>query len=828
MSRKQAIRSIILLMGGLLSIVILYQLSKTNQNFFIVNSFLSFHMALELLSIAIAFSISLQGWLIFPHTLSRHRLFISAAFLSIGLFDLFHVLTYEGMPFFLIESSSHNATWFWLISRFTLAISLLTIFSQEDKRINKNFRNYTFLIFVLYSLVISFVIITSSEKLPLLIIEGVGLTPLKRGIEYFICFLFLCTIIFIFKRHPKDKKKEYFPLIIALSLSLFSELLFTLYNHVYDWMNLLGHLFKMTSYYFFLKGIYITTIESPYLEQKQIQKALEKSKHRLNTIVNMVPTGITITDTEGKQLFVNDAAKKILGIFSYDQIHPSRFKTLAGKPYPEHKQAIHQVKSTGKSVYDVIYKLEQLDGQYRILSINAAPIFDEKQEIIQIIHSITDMTEQIEAQHKVNFLAYYDELTGLPNRFYLKKQLSDRIESGHTFCLFVINLNRFKHINESLGRQIGDLFLIEASERLKTLVSEHDATVVRLTGDEFAILCDECDTQDRQKMERLAYKIVNLFQTPMISKGLKMRITVTVGVTVSMKATDTEQILNQAIMAISEARKNNRSIAIYKSDMEQKAYEQLVLEHDLSQAIERKQLSLYYQPQIDLQTGKLVGAEALIRWEHPEKGMISPATFIPLAEHTGLILPIGTWVIEEACRQLRQWLDEGLPTMRISVNLSLRQFFQNDLTKIVSHALESCNLQPDQLELEITESMTLNIELALKKLHKLKSLGVQIAVDDFGTGYSSLSYLHQFPVDRLKIDQSFIQRLFIEKSSEAIVETILSMGKHLGLELIAEGVETEEQMEFLKQLHCQQVQGYYISKPLPAEDFFQLVRNREL
>ncbi|WP_203363955.1 EAL domain-containing protein [Bacillus sp. REN10] len=826
MGRKKEIYSVFILIGSLLSIVFLYQLSRTGQHLFIVNSFLSFHTALELLSIAVAFSISLQGWLIFLHTLSRHRLFISAAFLSISIFDLFHVLTYKGMPFFLIESSSHNATWFWLISRFTLAISLLLIFLQDDKKINKKFRNTTFFLFISYSLIVSFIIMTSSEKLPLLIIEGVGLTPVKKGIEYFICFLFLCTILLIFKKYSKDKNKEYFPLIIALSLSLFSELIFTLYNHVYDWMNLLGHLFKMTSYYFFLKGIYMTTIERPYLEQKQIQKALEESEHRLNTVVNMVPTGIMITDAEGKYLFINDAAKNILDVFSYDQIHPSRFKTLYGEPYPENKQVIHQVKSTGASVYDVMYKLEQTNGKDQILSINAAPIFNEKQEIVQIIHSITDMTEQIETQNKVNFLAYYDELTGLPNRFYLKKQLSERIESGHFFCLFVINLNRFKQINESLGRQIGDLLLIETSERLKTLVSEQQATVVRLTGDEFAILCDACDTQNRQKIEQLAYKIVNLFQTPMISKGLNMRITVTVGVTVSMQAKDTEQMLNQAIMAISEARKNNRSIAIYKADMEQKAYEQLVLEHDLSQAIELKQLSLYYQPQIDLQTGKLVGAEALIRWYHPEKGMISPATFIPLAEKTGLILPIGTWVIEEACRQLRQWMDEGLPPMRISVNLSLKQFFQNDLTQIVSNVLKSFNLQPEQLELEITESMTLNIDLALKKLNKLKSLGVQIAVDDFGTGYSSLSYLHQFPVDRLKIDQSFIQRLFIEESSEPIVETILSMGKHLGLELIAEGVETEEQMEFLKQLHCKEIQGYYISKPLPAENFCQFVQNR--
>ncbi|MGM7636700.1 bifunctional diguanylate cyclase/phosphodiesterase [Bacillus sp. Hm123] len=828
MGQKREIRSIAILLGGLLSIIILYQLDMIHKNLFIVTNFLSFHMALELLSVAVAFAIALQGWLIFPHTLSKHRLFISAAFLSMGIFDFFHVLTYEGMPFFLTANSSHSAIWFWIVARLTLAFSLLAVYSQEDLVINKRFRNYTFALFSLYSLVISFVIFTFSDKLPLLIIQGVGLSSLKKGIEYFICFLFLCTIILIFEKYRAYKKKEYLPLIIALSLSFYSELIFTLYNHMYDWMNLLGHFFKVGSYYFFLKGIYVATIEKPYLEQKQIQKALEESEHRLNTIVNMVPTGITITNTEGKHLFINQAAKKMFGIFSYDEIHRNRIKTLAGKPYPEEKQAINQVKATGESVYDVMYKLEQLNGEHRILSMNAVPIFDKNQEMVQIINSITDMTEQIETQNKVNFLAYFDELTGLPNRFHLKKQLSERLESECSFSLLVINLNRFKHINESLGRQIGDLFLIEAANRLQAFASDQGMTTIRLTGDEFALLCDTCDSNDCGKVDLCAKQIVDLFHSPFIIKGLRMRVHVTVGATFSTAAANIDELLNQAMMAITEARKMNRSIMIYKSEMEQKAYEQLVLENELSQAIERKQLSLHYQPQIDLQTGQLVGAEALIRWHHPKKGMISPATFIPLAESTGLILPIGTWVIEEACRQLRQWLDDGLPNMRISVNLSLRQFFQNDLTEVVSNALQSYRLQPDQLELEITESMTLNLDLALKKLHKLKTLGVQIAVDDFGTGYSSLSYLHQFPVDRLKIDQSFVQHLFVEKHGEAIVETILSMGQNLGLELIAEGVETEEQMAFLKQHHCHQVQGYYISKPLPAKEFSQLVRNREL
>lgn len=828
MVQKKGIRSIVILMSVLLSFIILYQLDRFYNYFFIVTNFLSLHTTLELLSIAVAFAIALQGWLIFPHTLSKHRLFISAAFLSVGIFDLFHVLTYKGMPFFLAESSGQQATWFWIIARFTLALSLLMAFLQEDRMINKKLRNYTFILVILYSFIISSSIFIFSDKMPLLVVNGVGVTSLKKGLEYFICFLFVFTIMLILKKHPASQKKEYFPLIVALSLSLYSELIFTLYNHVYDWMNLLGHCFKVASYYFFLKGIYVTTIEKPYLQQKQIQKALEESEHRLNTIVNMVPTGITITDTEGKHLFINHAAKKLFGIFSDGQIHPNRFKTLTGKPYPEEKQAINQVKATGESVYDVMYKLEQLNGEHRILSMNAVPIFDKNQKMVQIVNSITDMTEQIEAQDKVNFLAYYDELTGLPNRFYLKKQLSERLESGCGFSLLVINLNRFKHINESLGRQIGDLFLIEAANRLQAFASDQRMTTVRLTGDEFAILCDTCDSNDCGKVDMCAKQMVDLFHPPFIVKGLRMRVQVTVGATFSTTAADIDELLNQAMMAITEARKMNRSIMIYKSDMEQKAYEQIVLEHDLSQAIERKQLSLHYQPQIDLETGQLVGAEALIRWHHPEKGMISPATFIPLAESTGLILPIGTWVIEEACRQLRQWLDDGLPTMRISVNLSLRQFFQNDLPQVVSNALASYHLQPDQLELEITESMTLNLDLALKKLNKLKNLGVQIAVDDFGTGYSSLSYLHQFPVDRLKIDQSFVQHLFVEKHGEAIVETILSMGQNLGLELIAEGVETEEQMTFLKHHHCHQVQGYYISKPLPAEEFSQLVQNREL
>ncbi|MDQ0215864.1 diguanylate cyclase (GGDEF)-like protein/PAS domain S-box-containing protein [Oikeobacillus pervagus] len=826
MFNKKESKAIILLVFGILLLFGVRLFHDSIYTIFEPKNFLSYHTLLELFSIAVAFSIAIQGWMIFPHTLSRHRLIIAGIFLIISIFDSFHILSYNGMPFFITESSVAKATWFWIISRLTLALGLLLIFSKKDGEVNQKTRPIIFAVSALYVSITSFCIMFYSEKLPVLVIDGKGSTALKITFEYLISFLFLCSMVQLYRFYQKNKNPSYLTLIIALGFSFITELIFTLYKSVYDFDNLLGHIYKVISYYFIMKGIYVSTIEEPYLKQKETKDALKESEERLNTIVNMVPTGITITDASGRFIYANRAAKSLLNIKKGELLSEIiKKKSCKAKL----SNTITQVHSYTRENHDVFITVTGNDNKQHTLSVNSAPILDKDQQVFNTIYSFTDLTDLIQAQKKINYLAYHDELTGLPNRYFLKERLiklMKDIEDTPDISIMLFNLNRFKNVNDSLGNEIGDMFLQTVAKRLQVFCEQHHLLAIRMGGDEFAIL--QTDATDIPYVVRIVKKITKRLQDPMIAKGYKFHIDASVGIAMYKKEiANEEQLLKQANIAMHEAKRNGQSYMVFHPDMKKELYENIILENDLRHAIERNELVLYYQPQVNSHTGKIFGVEALIRWGHSEKGMISPEKFIPIAEESGLIVPIGKWVLEQACQQMKEWHNEGLPLIRVSVNLSLRQFFQDDLIDTVANALKTSGLDPKFLELEITESMTMNVDRTIIMLKKLKNLGVRIAIDDFGTGYSSLSYLHQFPIDQLKIDQSFIRNLQIDSQNEAIVETIISMAHHLRLELIAEGVETKDQMEFLHQFQCNGIQGFLISKPLPAEELAQLIKSSD-
>lgn len=429
---------------------------------------------------------------------------------------------------------------------------------------------------------------------------------------------------------------------------------------------------------------------------------------------------------------------------------------------------------------------------------------------------------------KVNYLAYHDELTGLYNRNYLLKCIEENIKKiDHTnenFALVSVNLNRFKNVNDTLGNEIGDLFLKTIAERLKGF-SNNEIILARIVADEFMFFMPH--KENLEELIHIANKIHKQIEEPMIAKGFKFHITSSIGISLfNENIEETNQLIKQAQLAMHEAKKNGQSVLVFHPDMNKELLENLFLENDLRQALDRKELILHYQPQVNIETGEIIGVEALIRWNHSSKGMIPPGKFIPLAEETGLIIPIGNWVIKEACSQLKKWNEVGITDLRLSVNLSLRQLYQEDLVETIARALQITKIKPEYLELEITESMAGNTERVISILRSLKKLGVRISVDDFGTGYSSLSYLYSFPIDQLKIDRSFITNLFTEENNKVIVSTIISMGQNLGLELIAEGVETSEQIEFLRSYKCVGVQGFLISRPLPAKDLENLLSEK--
>lgn len=425
-------------------------------------------------------------------------------------------------------------------------------------------------------------------------------------------------------------------------------------------------------------------------------------------------------------------------------------------------------------------------------------------------------------EERVHYLAYYDELTGLPNRRLLAEKAAAKTRSGEAadrFALIWMDVDRFKTINDSMGHSFGDLVLAEVAERLRQFRRDSEEAF-RLGGDEFALLLNGAG---QEEAELRAQQLIERFEAPIRLSDASYHLTVSAGLVLYPADGEAlEQLLQNADTAMYGAKEVRSAWRRYVPGMNCKAREKLALENDLRQALEANQFRLEYQPLVDLELGELVGAEALVRWHHPERGVIPPADFIPLCEENGFILPLGEWVLRTACRQAAEWQAAGYRPIVMSVNLSIRQFRQSDLCERIRAVLAETGLSPKWLDLEITESIMADPEYAEGTFEKLKELGVHISIDDFGTGYSSLYYLKRFPIDTLKIDRSFVNDVLSDRHDAAIVSGISAIAQNLNLRVTAEGVETEQQVDFLRRLHCSQAQGYFFSRPLRPERFADL------
>jgi diguanylate cyclase (GGDEF)-like protein len=431
---------------------------------------------------------------------------------------------------------------------------------------------------------------------------------------------------------------------------------------------------------------------------------------------------------------------------------------------------------------------------------------------------------------------HYDALTNLPNRLFLKNRLEQaiaRATRGNTcVAVFFIGLDRFKEVNDSLGHGAGDELLNQVAQALRRSVRSSD-TVVRFGGDEFTVIIPEIakDGDVSAVTAAIAEKIRDAFTHPFLVQGHPLRVTVSIGIAVYPDDADcADDLLKNVDSAMNHAKKQGRdNVQCYSQELNATALERLQLESHLRWTLEREELMLYFQPQIDMRTGRITGAEALIRWRHPDLGMVSPGKFIPLAEETGLIVPIGQWVLDTACAQMKSWEEQGFPRFKVGVNLSAQQFRQPNLAGQVERALSITGIRPEYLDLEITEGASMgDVKAAIATLHSLKAMGVHISIDDFGTGYSSLSYLKQFPIDTLKIDQSFVRGIPNDAGQMSIAKAIIGLARSLNLRVIAEGVETNDQLQFLKEHHCEEAQGYLIGKPMPAEEFEKFLVDYEL
>ncbi|WP_295441016.1 GGDEF domain-containing response regulator [uncultured Thiodictyon sp.] len=441
-----------------------------------------------------------------------------------------------------------------------------------------------------------------------------------------------------------------------------------------------------------------------------------------------------------------------------------------------------------------------------------------RRELTQLVAERTARLEQ--SEKKLDFFTHRDPLTGLPNRALFGELLAHAIqqaEHGKTeFGLLLVDLDHFKTVNESLGHSVGDRLLIEVTRRLRALLPDLDA-MARSGGDEFNIILDR--DPSIPGIDLTAQRLLEALAEPFELDGQAIGVGASIGIALyPADGRDAETLQSNADAALYQAKTQGRGVLCFSSpEMSRRAKDRLALETDLRQAIVRDELRLYYQPQLDLGSGELIGLEALVRWEHPVRGLIPPNEFIPLAEETGLIVRLGDWVLKHACRQMREWAEVGLQPPRVAVNVSAVQLNRGQLVDAVAGALQEAGIPPDALELEITESCVMfDHERSFKALREIKTLGVRLSIDDFGTGYSSLAYLQQLQAHQLKIDISFVRDVTSNQGNAAIVKGIIAMGHSLGLQVIAEGIETQDQAQCLRELHCDAMQGYLISRPLPA------------
>lgn len=463
-------------------------------------------------------------------------------------------------------------------------------------------------------------------------------------------------------------------------------------------------------------------------------------------------------------------------------------------------------------------------GQTRICRLAGKPITSATGSFLGFRGTATDITEEVQAQERAAHLAHHDALTSLPNRVLFRDRLNMAIASHRDetarIAVICLDLDHFKEVNDTLGHGAGDILLQQLSGRLTACVRPSD-TVARLGGDEFAII--QVGVNQPFEAEHLSRQLIDAVRAPFYIDGQELHIGVSVGIAIADLADgDPERLLKNADIALYRAKQAGRATyRIFEPKMDIELQARKALEHDLRQAVLKNELEVHYQPLIDLETRSITAVEALVRWRHPTRGLVSPADFIPLAEETGLIVAIGAWVLETACAQAVKW-----PNLRMAVNLSPVQFRNRELIETVKEVLDRTGLAAERLELEITESVLINDAVAaLEILNALKSLGVKIAMDDFGTGYSSLGYLNSFPFDKIKIDKSFIGDMNAKDKSGAIVKSVISLGQSLNMITTAEGVETIEQARFLTDEGCDQLQGFYFSKPITAKELGVFIDN---
>jgi len=557
------------------------------------------------------------------------------------------------------------------------------------------------------------------------------------------------------------------------------------------------------------------------------RRKAEIQMQKLSRALEQTADVVQIADRDGIIEYVNPTFERVTGFTFADAVGRKTNLLKSGRQSQGFYENLWKAILSG-NVFSDVFINRRKDGSLYYEEKTITPLRDTDGRISHFVATGKDITERVQTQERLAYMAQHDPLTELPNRTLLLDRLKQSLAGARwhnkRVAVLFVDLDRFKTINDTLGHEVGDRLLQQLAGRFQHSVHEGD-TVARFGGDEFVILLD--DVASEEDIVNVAQKVLKALTPPFEVDHQTLYVTASIGVSLFPNdGEDASTLLKNADIAMYRAKEAGKNTyQFYSADMSARAFERLTLESSLRRALDQGEFRLYYQPQVDVETGAIVGVEALLRWQHPEFGLVMPADFIPLLEETGLIVPAGEWVLQTACAQLAAWHAQGWRRLHLSVNLSPRQFQAQDLTTVVKRALDSCRGDPARLELEITEGVLVrHAPGTVEALESLDQLGVRMAIDDFGTGYSSLSYLRRLPIDILKIDRAFVRDIPHDPDDSAITSAIIALAQSLKLEMIAEGVENEAQRDFLRAQGCRVMQGYLFSRPQPPEDVTRLLQ----
>jgi diguanylate cyclase (GGDEF)-like protein/PAS domain S-box-containing protein len=776
------------------------------------SQFLALHTVLEVFAVVVAAMIFIFGWHNFDNKSPRGLAILVPPFLAIALLELGHLVCAPGMPGLGQGPSAAAAAAFWLVAGLACALSLLAVaLTPAQSRAWPKARLPGLAAGLALAACGYWLALDWQALLPPALVDDTGPGIPRTWTAWGLALLLAQATIIMTGRARATNAASSWHVVAGMATETASAAAFALAAHG-DVFDVLAHVFKLAGFLFLHRAIYVAAVREPYLRLQRSERRLAESENKFRGLMEAAPDAIVLSDAAGRIAMINACAESLFGL-ARDAAAGLPVKELVPVAAPGEPDATGEV--TCRRVAGGTFPAEVRRAQ---LAAGGGR---------HDIAIVRDVSERRRLEKELVRRLTHDALTGLPNRGRILETMGDAIAlaraAGQMLAVMVLDLDRFKKVNDNYGYADGDAVLRECANRIEQALGEGD-TLARQGGNEFIVV--RKNLAGRHEAVVLAEALMARMREPFATRAGQVFLSASIGIALMPEdEVHAPELLHKAQVAMGAARQAGPGrYRFHTWEMEQAIRERVSLESLLRHALERDELAVQYQPRVSMASGDMVGVEALVRWRHPRLGLVAPSRFIPIAEETGMIEQIDMWVLREACACAAGWEREGLPPVRVSVNLSARQFQQDGLARRVRAVLDETGLAPYRLELEITESTVMHdIRAAQAVLHSLKQTGVAVSIDDFGTGYSSLSYLKRFPIDVLKIDRSFVTDVMADPNDAAIVRALIGLAHGLDLEAVAEGVETLEQVAFLKANGCDEIQGYYYSPPVWPEQLARML-----